>query len=45
MLSALRRTLQTVLGLAFFTAGVALGGELQMALWLLAATAVLTAAD
>jgi hypothetical protein len=44
MLSALRRALQTVLGLCFFTVGVALGGFEQSVLWFMAALTILAAA-
>jgi hypothetical protein len=44
MLSALRRTIQTIVGLCFFATGVALGGFEESVLWFMAAATILGAA-
>jgi hypothetical protein len=43
VLSALRRTLQAFVGIAFFVAGLALGGFDQNVLWLMAGATILGA--
>ena len=43
MLGALRRTLQAFVGIAFFVAGLLLGGFDQQVLWFMAAATVLGA--
>jgi hypothetical protein len=44
MLSALRRAVQAIVGLCFFSVGVALGGFEQGVLWFMAALTILGAA-
>ena len=44
MLSAVRRAVQTILGLVFFAVGLYFGGFEQTVLWLMAAATILGAA-